>query len=488
MKLSELFKGKLDINTEHDVDIISLAQDSREVTNNSLFFAYPGMVVDGRDYIEQAIARGAIALVIEADSETVSYESGLIKIEMPNVSHKVGEIAARFYGEPSTKFPIIGVTGTNGKTTITHLIAQAFEAEHRKAAVIGTIGNGILNDLQTPKFTTPFSIGLQSMLAHFAQQKPEVLAMEVSSHALAQGRPRGTQFHAAIFSNLTRDHLDYHQDMESYAASKHSLFTDYAIQHAIVNADDIQGQKILRSLPTSVNVLSYSINGQLADVVASDINTHGEGIKAQIKTPWGDAALELPLLGRFNVSNALAVIAVLGTMNWELPRIMHALKQCHGVAGRMQWIKQAHQATSIIDYAHTPDALQHALLAAREHCSGKLYCVFGCGGDRDVGKRALMAAVAERHADQVMVCDDNPRGEDPEVIFKDIAGGFSESASAQWQHDRKQAIYAVLDQASVKDMVLIAGKGHEDYQEIAGKRYPLSDELIVKSFAREITQ
>jgi UDP-N-acetylmuramoyl-L-alanyl-D-glutamate--2,6-diaminopimelate ligase len=387
----------------------------------------------------------------------------------------VGEIAARFFDRPSAAMHVIGVTGTNGKTSIVQLLAAALQDLGARAATIGTLGAGLVGQIAAGERTTPDAISVHGLLADFRDRGASHVAMEVSSHALDQGRVNAVDFDVAVFTNLTRDHLDYHGTMANYGAAKAKLFAWPGLRTAVINVDDAFGRELAASLPQAVRVLRYGIDAADADVHARAVQTHGDGLAFELVTPWGKAAIASGLLGRFNVANLLAVAACLGALGYSLSRITTALTHLQPIAGRMHRLGGGTAPLVVIDYAHTPDALQQALTSLRAHCAGKLTCVFGCGGERDAGKRPQMAAIAEQLADGVVVTDDNPRGEDGDVIVAHILAGFAHPQSVRVQRDRAKAIAWALREACAGDVVLIAGKGHEPYQEIAGRKLPFDD-------------
>jgi UDP-N-acetylmuramoyl-L-alanyl-D-glutamate--2,6-diaminopimelate ligase len=380
---------------------------------------------------------------------------------------------------------IIAVTGTNGKTSITHFIARALKSAGLKTAVIGTLGNGLIDHLQPATLTTPGNPEFKKLLADFTSQKIDIVAVEASSHGLDQGRLSGAEIFLGIFTNLTRDHLDYHKTLKNYEDAKLKLFTEFKPKYSIINTDDKTGLKFAEKLKsshlycTSTKLKKNPLN--LPMIYATNITPHSNGTTAEIFTPWGSGILETSLFGQFNISNLLAVITTLGIMEYKLPDILNYISQLKTVSGRMQ-VFNSHQdkPTVIIDYAHTPDALENTLKTLREHCAGKLWCVFGCGGDRDKGKRPLMGSVAEKLADYVILTDDNPRTEQPLEIIAEIKSGIKNIKNIITEHDRRRAISHAIQSAKSNDIVLIAGKGHETYQEIGHTRFPFSDELEVK--------
>lgn len=456
--------------------------DSRQVVPGALFLAYPGVHSDGRKYIAQAVAAGASAVLWESQGFTWDAAIKVANLGVSQLKNQVAEIAAEFYQYPSRKLEVIGVTGTNGKTSVSQWIAQAMQALGEKTAVIGTIGSGFTdvsgNGLVETSNTTPDAILLQKMLADYANQGAVAVAMEVSSHGLDQGRVNAIEFDFAVFTNLTRDHLDYHQTMDAYASAKRKLFDWPSLRTAVVNADDDFGKEVAESLRVSgKSLVTYGL--MQGDVRADTLTLSANGISIQVITPQGVAVLSAPVLGRFNAYNLLAVLATLLARQVPLGDAISAIAQIKPVAGRMQQFGGKDKPLVVVDYAHTPDALENVLVSLREQTQGKLICVFGCGGDRDAGKRPLMGSIAEKYAHHVVVTSDNPRNENPALIIEQIVNGMTVLPSIA--PDRAVAIQQAIKFANKDDVVLLAGKGHEDYQEIGGLRTPFSDIAVAQS-------
>lgn len=453
----------------------SITADSRKVQDGSLFLAYPGVHSDGRNYIFQAIQAGAAAVAWESRDFAWNPAWQVANVGVSGLKDQVSEIAAEYYGQPSQKLHMVGVTGTNGKTSVSQWIAQALTAIGQKTAVIGTIGNGFVDAQNEASNTTPDAILLQGMLADFATQGAKAVAMEVSSHGLHQGRVNSVQFDVAVLTNLSRDHLDYHETMEEYAAAKELLFTWPGLGISVINADDAFGQHIGGKLKAqSKALLTYGVSQ--GDVLATDLKLHQQGLTMHVATPQGDAIVNAPVLGRFNAYNVLAVLAALLALKVSLSEAVAAIAKIKPVAGRMQQFGGDCKPLVVVDYAHTPDALEKVLATLREQVQGKLICVFGCGGDRDAGKRPLMGRVAAKLADCLIVTSDNPRSEDPADIIRQVVSGIDGAYLAE--ADRATAIKQAVQSARGGDIVLIAGKGHEDYQEIAGVKTPFSDAAV----------
>lgn len=469
MPLSKLFS-----EASRDPLIRELTLDSRNVRPGDLFLAVPGNKVDGRAHIADALKRGAAAVAYEVEGATVLPMTDVPLIPVKGLIAQLSDIAGRFYGEPSRLVNLVGVTGTNGKTSITQLVAQALDALGEHCGLIGTLGTGFHGALQSGRLTTPDPIAVQSTLYDLKKAGAHAVAMEVSSHALDQGRVAALDFDIAVLSNLSRDHLDYHGSMQAYAAAKARLFAWPGLKCRVLNLDDAFGRELAEQAHDS-RLITYSLSDASATLCCRDAHFDDHGVRATLVTAHGEYSLRSPLLGRFNLSNVLAAVGVLMGMAYPLDDILKAMRNVEGPAGRMQRLGGSDKPLVVVDYAHTPDALDQVLQALRPHAKGQLLCLFGCGGDRDSGKRPLMAQVAERLADRVLVTDDNPRGEDPQRIFDDIRAGFSSAANATFVAGRGAAIAQLIASASLDDVVVLAGKGHEDYQEIDGERQPFSD-------------
>ncbi|MDH5181349.1 MAG: UDP-N-acetylmuramoyl-L-alanyl-D-glutamate--2,6-diaminopimelate ligase [Gammaproteobacteria bacterium] len=485
MMLSELLQGICHVPAEADRAVHGLCLDSRKLQPGDLFLAVAGQTVHGLNFVDKAIAAGAAAVVWEPVDDAAPIplsrheapdggQSPLLAI--PELSLQVGVIADRYYGQPSKQMFVTGITGTNGKTSCSQFLAEVL-SEDNPCAVIGTLGTGLYGALEKPTHTTPDAVRCHAVLAEMLEQGADNMVMEVSSHALHQGRVNGVQFDCAVFTNLSRDHLDYHGDMDSYAEAKQRLFHFPELRYAVINVDDEYGRQLLPTISTTVRTLGYGYARQdgKPDVTATDIKLDSDGIHCRVVTPWGEGVLSAPVLGRFNVSNLLAVLSVLLLKGMALNVALQRLSRVATVPGRMECLHTAGRPLAVIDYAHTPDALEQVLNALREHCKGKLFCVFGCGGDRDQGKRPLMGEIAARLADRVIITNDNPRTEDPATIINQIRAGIEDQSCVEVEMDRARAIALALQQAKADDIVLIAGKGHEDYQEVNGVRSPFSD-------------
>lgn len=455
-----------------------LTADSRRVHPGDIFLAWPGKVHDGRQHIAAAIAAGAAAVVWEPADFIWQAAGDTPNFALAGLATKAAELAVAWHDDPSARLWSIGITGTNGKTSCSHWIATALSRAGRPAAIVGTLGNGINGDIQGSSHTTPDAVTLQGLLAGIVDAGATALAMEVSSHALDQGRVAGMHFDVAVLTNLSRDHLDYHGDMETYAAAKSRLFAWPGLKTAVLNADDALGARLAKELAgRGVRVLRYGVDQ--GDIRAEGLHMDAQGLAFDLVTPWGRAAVHSPLLGRFNGENLLATAAALLASEMPLAQVVAQLEQLTPVAGRLQALpREAGAPLVVVDYAHTPDALEKVLATLRPLTVGRLCCVFGCGGGRDRGKRPLMGEAVARGADCAIVTSDNPRHEDPEAILADILAAMP--AGQRAITDRGTAILVAVAEADPEDVVLIAGKGHEDYQEINGVRLPFADAAVAQ--------
>lgn len=459
-----------------------MTNDSRCLAPGSVFAAYPGEAADGRKFIQQAVDAGAGGVLWEPDDFSWQETWQVRNMPVANLSMRLGELADAVYDHPSQRLWMIGVTGTNGKTSCSYWLAQALDALGIKTALLGTLGNGFVGSLSESVNTTPSAIALHESLAKYLSAGAHAVAMEVSSHGLAQRRVDSVAFDFAVFTNLTRDHLDYHRTMEAYAAAKARLFDIPNLAYAVVNSDDSFGQSLVQRLASRpLECITYGVAS--GAVRARDIVLQADGLSFQVNSRWGDFGVFAPVVGRFNVYNLLAVVTVLLAANVDQVAIAGALERITPVPGRMQRVAADRGPTVIVDYAHTPDALEKALLSLREIAKDRLICVFGCGGNRDRGKRPLMGDIAARLADASIVTSDNPRDEAPARIINEITAAMHDKYVVI--EDRAQAIKRAIQNACVNDVVLIAGKGHETYQEIAGQRLPFSDAALAReSLAR----
>lgn len=494
-RLSTVLRGLVDVPAALDVEIQGVCADSRHVQAGDLFLACAGAHAHGLDYLAQVVQAGAVAIVYEppaAAHPALAAACGVPLLALSGLHDQFGTIAARFYQQPSQALDVIGITGTNGKTSCSQFIAQALDEPRQRCGIIGTLGYGLYGELVAGERTTPDAVEVQRLLADMLAHDARHVAMEVSSHALDQGRVNGVDFQIAVWTNLTRDHLDYHGDMAAYALAKQRLFKAPGLRHAVINLDDDYGRELLAAIPAGVQIIGYTLNAtqhatlNTQQVLAgSDLQLTDAGIDLHVRSPWGEGRLRAGLLGRFNASNLLAALATLLALGMPFDSAVQRLGRVGTVPGRMERFGGGRQPLVVVDYAHTPDALEQALRALRGHCHGKLWCVFGCGGERDTGKRPLMGEVAELNADRVVVTDDNPRGEDPIQIVADIMAGMRNPDAAYLRRDRTQAIAFAIEQSRPGDVILVAGKGHEDYQQIGTRRIPYSDRRSVATLLRQ---
>ena len=469
-----------------DALVRDLMLDSRKVQPGAAFVALRGTRTHGLAFVEEAIARGARAVLWEPAPQVAPPDlpNGVVGVRVPELARALGTIADRFFDQPSNELRVVAITGTNGKTTTAHVLAEALERLGMSAAYMGTLGVGRLGAVRAHAHTTPDCITVHRELAELRGSGARCVAMEVTSHALAQQRVAGVRFHSALFTNLTRDHLDYHGTFEAYGEAKARLFEWPTLLHAIVNVDDPFGRKLVDRVRAPLTLYGReharaehgAIGGRY--ICATRYTTEPTGLTIELESSWGRARVHSQLIGAFNVDNVLAVLAALLGLGVPLREALEALEHCSAPPGRMEMLRTSGKPLVVIDYAHTPDALEKALRALRAHCTGRLYCVFGCGGERDVGKRPLMVAIAETLADAVVVTDDNPRNEDGEAIIADILAGLREPQKATVERDRAAAIELAIARASAGDAVLVAGKGHEDYQIIRGIARHFSDREV----------
>ncbi|MGH1541816.1 MAG: UDP-N-acetylmuramoyl-L-alanyl-D-glutamate--2,6-diaminopimelate ligase [Arenicella sp.] len=457
-----------------DVELLDMVADSRQITQGCVFVAQKGLMVDARDYISRAVDSGAVAVIYEQDGLSSAQSELIESLDIPSVAisglnNEIGYLSAKFFNHPAEKMKVFGITGTNGKTSSAYLLTQSLQLLGHKAAFIGTIGVGQIGALQPVTHTTADSITLQRQFAELVQQGYSHVCMEVSSHALDQGRVNGVEFYAALFTNLSHDHLDYHGSMEVYAAAKQRLFTDFSLKFAVTNCDDEFGVQLL----DVASVEFMSSYGDAGDVRADDIRADKDGLVFTIDTDAFDFDVRSSLVGLINVPNILLVVTTLLVLGVDVADIQRLVPQLESAPGRMEVFSQDDSPVVVVDFAHTPDALERALLSVREHCAGDLWCVFGCGGDRDRQKRPEMGAVVERCADAMVLTNDNPRSETAATIFADITQGMQRKATII--EDRGMAIEWAIKQAGPQDWILVAGKGHEQYQIIGNEKRDFSD-------------
>ena len=487
MLLSELLPELEGLSA--DLAVTGLVMDSREVRPGDAFVAIAGFGAHGLNFVDAAREAGATAILFEPPAPE-SLPAPADAIPVAGLRSRMGTMADRFHGHPSAAMTTVGVTGTNGKTSTVQLLAQAWTLRGQKAGTVGTLGAGLWPKIVPTGFTTPLVLRMHALLAELRDEGAQAVAMEVSSHALDQGRVDGVHFDVGVFTNLTRDHLDYHGDMASYGAAKARLFDWPGLRAAAVNLDDAFGRELFDAVGGKVRAVGFSSRGAAgASVRADDVQLDGSGIRFMLDAGGQAHPVRSPLLGRFNVDNLLGVAATLFALGMAPALVAETLSQLAPVDGRMNRLGgEGGLPLVVIDYAHTPDALEQALASLRAHTAGALTCVFGCGGERDRGKRPQMAAIAERLADRVIVTDDNPRNEDGDVIVADIVEGFADTTRVLVQRDRAAAIAQALANAGADDVVLVAGKGHEPYQEIAGIRHAFDDTAVARELLRRRTQ
>ncbi len=483
MKLRELLETVPNIlpSPNHpalDAEVKGLTTNSHACKPGDLFIGMPGTRVDGGEFWSGALASGAVAALVSPTAAQKNHQkSDACVIPAADMIQACASVAAAFYGYPTRKMKLIAVTGTNGKTTTTHLIEYLLNNVGVSTALMGTLYTRWHGYQQTATHTTPFAVELQHQLAEAVAAECKMAVMEVSSHALAQGRVLGCKFDVAVFTNLTQDHLDFHRDMEDYFAAKALLFSpDYLQGRAVINLEDPYGRRLIEQLPPD-RVWSYSVNNSAADLWTSDLNYGQSGVSGILHTPVGNIAFSSPLVGQYNLANLLAAVGTILLLGLDLPSVVAALPQFAGVPGRMERVQISpdQDISTIVDYAHTPDSLENLLKAARPFIQGKMICVFGCGGDRDRTKRPKMGQIAENLADEVVVTSDNPRTEDPEKILQDILAGIPASVQPRVICDRATAIRTAILNAQPGDGVLIAGKGHEDYQILGTEKIHFDD-------------
>ena len=483
------------------IAITNLVSDSRKIKPGDTFVAYAGEEIDRRKFIPNAIAAGANAILWDPQDFSWNPAWDIPSLAVPELKTNAGFIASHVYESPSKRLWMVGVTGTNGKTSFSHWYAQAMLHLNKKMAVIGTLGNGLYDDLAPTENTTPDALVLQRLLADFVQQGADGVAMEVSSHGIAQERINGTTFSIAVLTNLSRDHLDYHQNMDDYADTKARLFFWPELKYAVINMDDVLGVELSRQLANKpVRTIGYGFHSpeerysnQFKMVYGSNLKVDIEGMEFDIEFEDNHEHLRIGLLGKFNASNLLAVVATLLASGIRLPDAVRSLQSVQPIPGRMEKYEGVGQPIIIVDYAHTPDALEKVLCTLRELSrtartagqNARLFCVVGCGGDRDKGKRVMVGEVATRLADEVIFTSDNPRTENPLSIIQDIVAGAS-TKSYQIEADRALAIYQAIDNAQPGDIVLIAGKGHEKFQEIQGQKIPFNDMKVVQQVLKDL--
>jgi UDP-N-acetylmuramoyl-L-alanyl-D-glutamate--2,6-diaminopimelate ligase len=510
MQLHTLLKDLGDV--DHTCTVTGLSLDSRKTTEGQLFIAPAIADPSALTYVKQAIARGACAVIYDPKNtvlsswlattplDTVAKNTLFVAIE--ELAANLGTIAARFHAQPSSKLEVIGITGTNGKTSCSQFLGQLLD----HCGIIGTLGWGTWGNLTLTGYTTPDAVMTQALLAEFVSQKQRTVAMEVSSHGIAEGRVNGVGFKGLVLTNISRDHLDFHGSMAAYIATKQALFTRNEAQFAVFNLNDTLSEPFIAVVPEQVVCWGFSVTKTPSSaaqahiplavspqciVTAHNMSHHADGLAFDLHWQNQLQSIKVPLYGEFNVENILAVATVLLALGQPFRTVAAKLQSLKPVNGRMQRLGNNQSALVFVDYAHTPDALEKALSSARQHCKHALWVVFGCGGDRDTGKRPQMGACAQRYADHVIITDDNPRTENPETITQDILSGCQGaatdvSADITVIHDRSEAILSAIKQASVGDCIVIAGKGHEHYQEVGAQKIPFNDaDVVITALANQ---
>jgi len=496
VRIDSLLQEFADYSIEDASMINAVVMDSREVKPGCCFIACKGEIVNGELFISDAISSGAIAVVIEGekqlDAQWIREKFKSVPVfAIHQLKEKAGKIIAKFYQYPSRKTKLVGVTGTNGKTSCTHLLAQIIHAEEARCGVIGTLGAGLWPDLKTTQNTTPSPVAIQQCLDQLVGQNVKTVCMEVSSHALEQHRIQGCDFFTAVFTNLSRDHLDYHGNMQNYANAKIQLFKQENLRNVVLNLDDPVSEEIVKVLSGDITVYGITLGkskqfpNQFEIIRAEDVVLSENGMRITLSGSCGDVEFESALVGEFNVYNLLIVFAIAMSINLPVEKIVKHIENVTAPPGRLESYRNNKLPLVVVDYAHTPAALEKSLKALQAHAKGELYVLFGCGGDRDKGKRPLMGEIAEQIADVVWLTDDNPRSEAPQQIIREILAGFKKPENVQIEHDRETAIRSIIKVAKKMDIILVAGKGHEDYQVIGEQRISFSDRDLVCTIMQE---
>lgn len=497
MPLSQLLQSLVEVDQNDNRMLTGISMDSREVQAGSVFLSLSQTSMQRLQYLQQALNSGASVILMDASmsvepaEEKAITEAGALIYQVADLGQQASELAARFYQQPSDDMTVLAVTGTNGKTSVTQFIAAIYQSLDVACGVMGTLGVGAAGELEETGMTTPDPVRLQAMLATMRDAGMQAVAMEASSHALAQGRLNAVAVDVAVLTNLSHDHLDYHGSMQAYGEAKARLFQFETLKAAVINRDDAFGRELEDTIGKAVKVTTYSTADNTADFAATDIDYQTDGMQFVINTPTQQQRVQSTLFGAFNVANLLAAAAAVVHTGQDASLVIKALSDCQPVKGRMQRVLPDRQPAVIVDYAHTPDALKQALTVCRHHktATAALWCVFGCGGDRDRAKRPMMGEIASLLAEHVVLTDDNPRHEQSEQIIQQIAAGCDETAEVVIKPSRRDAIEFTILQAASQDMVLIAGKGHESYQQTGDVKTPFSDieqaGLVLQKRARQ---
>lgn len=490
MKLSTLLQQPSPLLGENDIEITGLSLDSRNIPEGGCFLAYPGYQIDRRDFMPQASEQAAVILYdplnLKPEHQTWLESTDALTLAYEHLGEHVGELAARFYQRPSEDQHVMAVTGTNGKSSIVHGLNQLYSLLREPIAMLGTIGVGTLKNLKQAQLTTPDPIQIHQTLYELRDSGIENIAIEASSHALSQNRLKDVAIDVAILTQISRDHLDYHKTLEQYIEAKCKLYQFNSVKYVVMNLDCPYFYQKIDEISMQKTVVGYSLTGKThprcdAVLIAENIDAHVGGLNFTVQLNNETFPVVTKLLGEFNVSNLLAMMSAMLVDGFTLTEIIPLVEQLKTIPGRLEVVSGSSQPLVVVDYAHTPDALEKALMALKPLCRGRLIGVFGAGGERDIGKRAQMGEVAARLCNQVILTDDNPRGESPEKITDDILLGMKGFETVQVIHDRGRAIQQAIQEANVDDCILIAGKGHETKQVIGDKSYDFNDAQFAKN-------
>ena len=480
MALDQLLEGIVNQEIADDICIRGIQNDSRKVSPGDLFIAYQGSQAHGVEFIEQAQRKGAVAVLCDEQC-ALSDCQNLFALRVSGLRDQLGLIADRFYNHPSANIPVIAVTGTDGKTSVTHFIAQTLNSAGKQCGLIGTLGSGLLNHLTASSNTTPSALFIHQFTCELIAKGGDCLVLEASSHGIDQGRLNGLSVDVAVFTNISLDHLDYHVSLDDYIDTKCRLFEQFDLSYAVINCGSAHYERFLSACSDSVQIIKYALFDDSADIFLNSLTTDANGTHMNINAFGESLDVQTEVLGKFNAENILATLAVLHTQDVNLVTASEHLSKLQAVNGRMQIFRKRDGTMIVLDYAHTPNALEKVLRECRDYCMNNLICVFGCGGDRDSSKRSAMGSVAEAIADKVILTDDNPRYENPEKIISDIQSGIKRLDGVDVIRDREQAVHKAIAQASEGDVVVIAGKGHETHQIVGDKMLRSNDAELIAS-------